>query len=68
MAIAGHGEAAREIASALGLNPSDVTRTDIRIDPDEIVIATVQLAVTENAAGDLATILRKYQLVEKEQG
>lgn len=65
MAVMGQ-HVGKEILEALGL-PSNVTSVDLRFASGEIVTATVHLLPERSHVTQVASILRRYELREREQ-
>ena len=52
----------KEIAELLGLNPNDVGEITIRIRPENVITADVQILPTEHQMETLMEIIKRYKL------
>lgn len=56
----------QELAKALGLDPKKVRSLTIRCAVNEVATVTAETFVVDEQAGQVATLLQRYVLVEKE--
>jgi len=63
--ITGNHELAQRLCRALGLDPSNVAKIDLKVYSDEIVHADVRLFVEEDQFRDLILELEYCKFVEK---
>jgi NAD(P)-dependent dehydrogenase (short-subunit alcohol dehydrogenase family) len=64
--VTGNSDFGRALVKALGLEGKRVRALTIRSAVDEVVTVTAEMIVIDREAGDVATLLKHYRLVERE--